>query len=127
MIPFKAIRWIRVLIAGFLAEASVFALVIPVFTLWGQHALLYAAPPASLLMCFLFGLWVGRRVASHFIVHGLLVGAVAVALYVCLTLFRPEPIAYILAHGLKLLGGAGGGFVAGRSHAALTDIKVSAH
>jgi len=31
----------------------------------GQHALLYAAPPASLVTCFLFALWVGRRVDSR--------------------------------------------------------------
>ena len=108
------IHWIRVLIGGFLAETSVFVAVIPVFKLAGQHALLYAAPAASLVMCFLFALWVGRRLESHFVLHGLLVGVVATLLYVGLTLAHPEPFAYLVAHGLKLLGGAAGGFVAGR-------------
>ena len=105
----KQISWYRVLIAGFLAEASVFALLIPFYLIWGQPALLYAAPPVSLLMCFLFGVWSAQRAKAQFVLHGTLVGVVAMALYVILTLFRPEPVAYIVAHGLKLLGGAAGG------------------
>ena len=108
------IHWVRVLIGGFLAELSVFAVVVPVFLLCGQHALLYAAPAASLVTCFLFALWVGRRVDSHFVLHGILVGVVATLLYVGLTLGRPEPLAYLVAHVLKILGGAAGGLVAGR-------------
>ncbi len=119
------IHWMRVLIGGFLAEASVFAVVIPVFSIFGQHALLYAAPVASLVMCFLFAIWVGRRLESRFILHGMLVGVVATLLYVGLTLVRPEPLAYLVAHGLKILGGAGGGFVAGqRRKAAATAHHV---
>lgn len=108
------IHWTRVLIGGFLAEASVFALVIPVFMISGQHALLYVAPLASLVMCFLFAFWVARRLESGFVLHGILVGVVATLLYVGLTRARPEPFAYLLAHGLKILGGAGGGLVAAR-------------
>lgn len=111
---FTRVHWLRVLVGGFLAEVSVFAVVIPVLVLSGQHALLYAAPPASLVACFLFGLWVGRGIDSRQVLHGILVGAVATLLYVCLTLGRPEPLAYLLAHVLKILGGAAGGFVAER-------------
>jgi hypothetical protein len=121
------IHWARVLIGGFLAEASVFATVIPVFMIWGQHALLYAAPSASLVMCFLFALWVGRRLESGFVVHGMLIGLVATLLYVGLTLARPEPFAYVVAHALKILGGAGGGAFAGWRRAATTPTDAPAH
>ena len=107
-------HWLRVLIGGFLAEVLVIALVIPISLLFGQHALLYAAPPASLLACFLLALWVARHIDSRFILHGALVGVVATLLYVALTLARPEPLAYLLAHALKILGGAAGGLVAQR-------------
>jgi hypothetical protein len=76
--------------------------------------LLYLAPLGSLLTCFVFALWVGRGVQSRFVVHGLLVGVVAMVIYVALTLARPEPVAYLIAHGLKLLGGAAGGWFAGQ-------------
>jgi hypothetical protein len=121
------IHWIRVLIGGFLAEASVFVVVIPVFKISGPHALVYAAPSASLVMCFLFALWVGRRLESRFVLHGILVGVVATLLYVGLTLARPEPFVYLVAHSLKILGGAGGGLVAGRRRAATTATDVPAH
>jgi hypothetical protein len=117
------IHWIRALIGGFLAEACLIVVVIPVFKIFGEHALLYFVPPAALVMCFLFALWVGRGLTSRFILHGALVGVVATLLYVALTLARPEPTAYLVAHGLKILGGVGGGFVAGRrrSPAAATE------
>lgn len=111
------IHWIRALIGGFLAEVSLFAIVIPVFKIFGQHALLYVVSPAALVTCFLFALWVGRGLTSRFILHGALVGVVATLLYVALTLARPEPFAYLAAHGLKILGGAVGGFVTGRRRA----------
>jgi hypothetical protein len=57
----------------------------------GQHPLLYLAPAGSLVLCFLFGFWVGRGVKSRFVLHGLLVGAVAMAIYLALTQLEPEP------------------------------------
>jgi putative membrane protein (TIGR04086 family) len=113
----RARRWMDISIGCFLAEAAVFAAVIPVYLKMGQHALLYAAPIASLVMCFVFGLLVGRREESRPVMSGALVGLVAALLYVALTLFRPEPLAYLLAHVLKVLGGAAGGAVGGSRRA----------
>jgi len=111
------IHWVRILIGGFLAEASVIAVVIPVLLLFGQRAVAYAALSGSLVMCFLFALWVGRRVDSRLVLHGILVGVVATLLYVGLTRGRPEPTAYLVAHVLKILGGAAGGFAERRRKA----------
>lgn len=120
------VHWVRVLIGGFLAEALLIAVVIPVLKIWGQHALLYIVPPAALVTCFLLALWVGRRLEARFVLHGILVGVVATLLYVGLTLARPEPLAYLVAHGLKILGGAGGGAFA-RRRAATTATDVPGH
>jgi putative membrane protein (TIGR04086 family) len=108
------IRWLRVLLGGFLAEVLVIALVIPISLLFGKNTLTYAAPAASLLACFLLAIWVGRRLDSRFVLHGVLVGVVATLIYVALTRGGPEPPAYLVAHALKILGGAAGGFVAAR-------------
>lgn len=110
----QRMHWVRILIGGFLAEAALIVLVIPIAMKWGQHPLLYIAPVGSLVLCFLFAWWVGRGVESRFVVHGLLVGMVATLIYLALTRARPEPMAYVIAHGLKLLGGTGGGWFAGR-------------
>jgi hypothetical protein len=106
------IHWLRILIGGFLAEASVFAVVILVFKASGARGVLYAALVASPVMCFIFGLLVARRVGSRPVLQGALVGVVAMLLYVGLTLGRPEPLAYLVAHVLKIVGGAAGGAAA---------------
>ena len=120
------IHWVRALIGGFLAEAAVFVVVIPVVMTAGQHPLLYIAPVASLVACFLFAIWVGRRLESGFVLHGVLVGVVATLIYVAITRAQPEPPAYLLAHALKLLGGAAGGFIAARRATvpAATDVTA---
>jgi hypothetical protein len=114
MSTFAGIHWLRVLLAGFLAEVAIIAIVLPIALLAGKSTLTYTAPAASLLACFVFAIWVGRRLASHFVLHGVLVGVVATLIYVALTRGGPEPLAYLIAHALKLLGGAAGGFVAAR-------------
>jgi hypothetical protein len=119
-------HWLRVFIGGFLAEVSVIVLVIPISLLFGQHVLLYVAPAASLLSCFLFAWWVGRRIDSGFVWHGILVGVVATLLYVGLTVGRPEPWPYLVAHGLKILGGAAGGGVAASRRKATGDAATDA-
>lgn len=109
------IHWVRILIGGFLAEVSVIAFVIPVSLLFGKHSLPYSAPVASMVACFLFAIWVARRADSNFVLQGALVGVVATLIYIGLTRGQPEPIAYIVAHALKILGGAVGGLVAARN------------
>jgi putative membrane protein (TIGR04086 family) len=120
------IHWLSVLLAGFLAELLVIALVIPPALLLGKNTLPYTAPLASLLACFAFAIWVGRRLDSRFVLHGILVGVVATLIYVALTRGGPEPLAYIFAHGLKLLGGAAGGFVAARRQKPVQQLPTPA-
>jgi hypothetical protein len=108
------LHWVRILIGGFLAEALLILIVIPINMKFGQHPLLYVAPMGSLLTCMALAWWVGRGIETRFVVHGLLVGVVAMLIYIALTRAQPEPFAYVLAHGLKLLGGVCGGLLAGR-------------
>jgi hypothetical protein len=108
----RNVRWGWILLGGFLAEFLVFLLVIPLSFLVGRGSLLYSAPPASFVATFVFGLGVARKAPQRPLLHGILVGLVAMLIYICMTLGRPEPIAYIVAHVLKVAGGAAGGFVA---------------
>jgi putative membrane protein (TIGR04086 family) len=108
------IRWGRILLGGLLAEVALILTIVPLGLRLGDNFLHDAAPPGSFVMCFLGALWVGRRIESRFILHGTLVGVVAALIYVALTRAQPEPLAYLLAHALKIVGGACGGFVAQR-------------
>ena len=106
------IHWGRILLGGLLSEAALVLAIVPLGLRLGDHFLHLTAPPGSFITCFLGALWVCRRVDSHFILHGVLLVVVAALIYVALTRAQPEPFAYLLAHALKLAGGACGGFVA---------------
>lgn len=113
MSPSIKIRWGRALLGGFLAEAGIFA-VMPLALQFGEQAPLYVIPPTCLIMTFVFGFWVARRTRSHFILHGSLVGVVAALIYIGLTVGQTLPLAYVVSHFLKVLGGMAGGFAAER-------------
>ena len=108
------IHWGRIFVGGFLAELCVFAIVFPVRHFFGQSAFLASILIASAALPFIFAIWVGRRVDSHFVLHGALVGLVAFLLYMGLAWRQPQPLLYKIAHVLKIVGGASGGLVASR-------------
>jgi putative membrane protein (TIGR04086 family) len=108
------IHWGRILLGGLLAEVALILAIVPLGLRLGENFLHYAAAPGSFITCFLAALWVCRRIESQFILHGTLVGVVAALIYVALTRAQPEPLAYIVAHALKLAGGACGGLMAQR-------------
>lgn len=114
----KNIRWGWILLGGFLAEFAIFVLVIPLSLLAGQDSLLYSAPPASFVATLVFGMWVARKAPQRPLLHATLVGLVAMLIYVGISFGRPEPIAYIVAHVLKVLGGVAGGILAMKRGAA---------
>jgi hypothetical protein len=108
------LRWGRVLVGGFLAELLVFAIVFPVFSLFGQRAFLASILIASAVMPFILAVWVARGIESRFVLHGALVGLVAALIYMAIAWGQPQPLLYKIAHGLKIVGGMAGGAVASR-------------
>jgi hypothetical protein len=119
------IHWVRVLVAGFLAELIVFAIVFPVRYLFGQRAFLASILIASAVLPFIFAVWVGRHIDSRFVLHGALVGVVAALIYLGLAWGQPQPLLYKIAHGLKLVGGMAGGGVASRRRPAAPVVMQS--
>jgi hypothetical protein len=118
-----SIQWGRIVLAAFLMELVLIAIAVPL-TLSGEGpALNYVVPPASFVATFAITVWLGRRFTSRPILHGVLIGLAGALIYVALTRGAPEPWPYLLAHALKIAGGAAGGAVlAGRpatTHAAL--------
>jgi putative membrane protein (TIGR04086 family) len=113
---FAQVRWGRVLLAGFLAELLVFAIVFPARWAFGEAAFLAAILMASAMMPFIGAIWVGRRISSRFALHGTLVGLVAALIYIGLAWGQPQPFLYKVAHALKLCGGMAGGALAARRH-----------
>lgn len=110
-----SIQWGRVLIAAFLMELVLVAIAIPLTLSGESRALNYVVPPASFIATFAVTVWLGRKFASRPVLHGVLIGVAGSLMYVALTRGTPEPWPYLLAHALKIAGGAAGGTVlAGR-------------
>jgi putative membrane protein (TIGR04086 family) len=123
------VRWFRVVLAGFLAEVVLIAVAVPLYFLPNpQTALNLGIPPASFVVLIAFGWWAARGAPRSHVLNGLLAGLAGVLLYLCLAvggaaaahrdLWATITPAYLLAHALKLAGGAVGGWLAGRKGAA---------
>ena len=118
------IRWGRILAGGLFAEVALILAIVPAGLRLGETFLHYTAPPGSLITCFFAAFWVARRIESRLVLHGTLVGVVAALIYVALTRAQPEPAAYIVAHILKLVGGACGGWLAAKRRERATVATV---
>jgi hypothetical protein len=65
----KNIRWGWILLGGFLAELTIFVIVIPLSLVAGQKSLLYSAPPVSFAAAFVFGVWAARKASERRVVY----------------------------------------------------------
>lgn len=123
----RQIRFGRIVVGAFLAEAAVLALFflfLWIATLAGVPELAAPMTPfdyadamiGSFASMFLFTLWVCRRVESRFILHGVLLAVVAILMFATLSFVLNgtlwQPALYWVAHGLKIAGGIAGGAVA---------------
>jgi putative membrane protein (TIGR04086 family) len=107
-------KWGRILLAAVFAEVVLFGIAIAFYALGRGDALLYVIPPASLAATMLFGFWAARAAPSRLVLHGLLVGVIAALAYVAMTWGKPLPMAYLVSHFLKVIGGTLGGVIAQR-------------
>jgi putative membrane protein (TIGR04086 family) len=124
-------RWLRSILGGILAEMLVLVLILPVALAVGfdlstgdpssvPPALNAAIVVASFAAPLLLTQWVARRLTSQFVLHGVLVGFTAFAIYMIpMTLSgETQPLVYWIAHAMKILGGVAGGVVAARRYVA---------
>jgi hypothetical protein len=126
------VRWGRVIAAGLLTEVGVILVIVTAVTVYR-----YVASPTEVeyqtfadragyrvgvfggaLLALLLSLWVSRSLRSDFIVNGLLVGCVGVLIHVALFVASGAEFhaAYLVGDGLKLAGGALGGYLARRRY-----------
>jgi hypothetical protein len=117
------IHWGRILNAGLVIEILFIGLYQIFTALYTKADLVnYAFVVIGSFVFMLLGaLWVGRKIESHFVLHGLLVGVVAVVYYVIRSLpdalsgqYQNYLLWFFVGHTPKLLGGIVGGFIAGR-------------
>lgn len=109
----RQIHWVRIILTALLVEVALLAVAIPLnLSANGRAILLAAVIPLCFVGAFAGGWWSAQKSGALFLLHGLLVGAVAALIYGGLTFRLSLPTAYIVANYLKLVGGAAGGLVA---------------
>src|SRR5688572_9463359 len=105
------LSWGRIAFGGFLVEAVLMAIAIPVGIWVGTTPVLYIGIIGSFVAPFLIALWLLRRVRSRPVLQGVLIGVVATVIYMALAeaarRWGPPAEAqpwlyYIAGHGLKL-------------------------
>lgn len=129
MSALRRIRWGWIVAAAFLAEVAILALFFllllgatlagvpeiaqPMSTLDNVDAIV-----SSFVMFFLLTLWAGKRFESDFVLHGALIGLTGVLLFTILWISTTDslaqPLPYVVAHCMKVLGGIAGGVVTGK-------------
>jgi len=121
------LRWGLIVLAAFLAEVAVILIIgaaIMAHRIWiapgqteaeyrafGELAGYYAGPAGGALMTFLFALWVGRKLNSDFILHGVLIGVAGVLLTAgFIAIAKPEHrLMYVISYVLRIAAGYLGG------------------
>ena len=107
------VRWLRIIEAAVLVEVVLLAIAIPLNkTANGRAVLLAIVIPMCVVGTFIGGWWAARAASRLYLIHGLLVGALAALIYGALSWKVSLPTAYIVANYLKLAGGAAGGLMA---------------
>jgi hypothetical protein len=115
--------WGRAVLYGLLTEI-ILMVVFVVCLATGMPAAVVtsAAVIGSFVLPFWFATILGRRLQDRFVLHGLLIGGAAFAIYMTMYLIGrvfqpnagPQPVAYWIAHALKFAGGAVGAALASR-------------
>jgi hypothetical protein len=124
----SAILWKRVLLAGFLSDLSVMVVLSAVFMThmmivsgqtqaqhqeFGELAGYYLAAPVAAIATFLFAFWAIRKLESHTVLNGTLVGVTATLLSAGFILgARPEHrLMYMVSFAARILAGYCSGLV----------------
>ena len=93
----KDIRWGWVLLGALLANVAVTAIVTPIAIIDGQERLGYVAPPASFVGVLLVGWWIAGKAPQRAVLHGLLVGLIAMLLYLPIELSQEVTFAHYMS------------------------------
>jgi hypothetical protein len=117
-----SVRWGRIMLGGILAECLLIVAVIPMRMANASDAAVTDLAVGGSFFAFVaVAWWLGRSLPRPML-HGMLMGVVAAIFYTVLALIGqmfvadapPIPFIYYVAHALKLVGGATGGWLAQR-------------
>ena len=117
-------NWGRIVIGAVLIEVLLIAVTIPFTIANDMDTVIAIAVPGCFVASFLVACWLLRKVPSNHAVQGLLMAIIATAIYLGLVFASGSltqvfelygTFVFLLANGLRLLGGIAGGVFAQRA------------
>ncbi len=125
--PRAGLQWARILLTAFLLELTLFVILVPIGLMFGMpgagngsdYTVFFTAVPIGcLVFAFLFGWWMGRRIAARHALHGVVLGVAAFLIYLAVCSIPPNTIAAVIAgygptrfwafNALRLVGSVAG-------------------
>ena len=127
MFTHRPLRWGRVLLGGVFIELTMLTIIVPLNSI-SEPTAYYLVPILAFATAFIFGRWAATPLERDFVLHGVLVAAVASLIYITLTTATGAsvPLLFHLSHGVRLIGGAAGGWSAGRNRVSSGAVEVTA-
>jgi hypothetical protein len=118
------VRWGRILLGGLYSELAIFAVFIPLQSVFGD-VVMNVVPVLAAAVAFVFGWWAAKGAHDRHVLHGALVAVAASLMWIGLVLgsggqWSEIPVLYHVTHGLRLIGGAAGGWWAARRAASMS-------
>jgi putative membrane protein (TIGR04086 family) len=119
----RRLRWGRILLGGLFSELAIFAVFVPLQSVYGE-AVTNLVPVLAVVTAFLFGWWAAKAAHDRQVLHGTLVAVAASLMWIALVFgaggeWSEIPVLYHVTHGLRIMGGAAGGWWAARRVASL--------
>jgi hypothetical protein len=130
----RIMRWGWIVLAGVVAEGVSIAFLVGLRYWQGGSARAELSALGNAMfevelfaVTALFGWWAARKTISWPLLDGALVGVVTIVIYEILAYGQPVPhnAEYFFLHGMKLVAGAVGGWIAGWQAPARTRAPVS--
>jgi energy-coupling factor transporter transmembrane protein EcfT len=91
-----SIHWVRVVLGALLLEIVLFAVLVPI-SFVSTTLFLIAVPIGCFVLGYLVTRWLLRSISSGLLLHGVLVGIVATAMYFGLVFMQPEGLSSAIA------------------------------
>jgi hypothetical protein len=122
------IRWLRVVVAAFLVEVGLVVTGIPPLLVFGDIVLTTVVPVLCVVVPFVVAWLATRKLSDARVLHGVLIGIVATAMYFVLVVAQGSiaeaaaayglPL-FICVNALRIVSAAAGGYFADRRAAAV--------
>ena len=125
------IRWGRLVIGSIAAEFTLIALLVALVAIFGpndphaaqtfaEHLGRWVGPIGGALITFILSLWIGRRLSTAQVVHGVLLGCMLALIDVAILVASRTPFewVFVVSNLVKIAAGYLGGITAARSSGA---------